>query len=113
MVHVTKLLVVLGGIAIFTGCAFTPQQANLSPTVSVMASDEGKNIAIGVRVIDERPSKSLGRCGSAYGAAAEITSTQDLAMIVQQQVMDGLRKKGFNPVEFGSTPQQANLSPTR
>lgn len=100
-----KSLVILAGIVTLSGCAFTPQQANLAPTVSIIASDEGKNVAVGVRVIDERPSKSLGRRGTAYGAAAEITAAQDLAVVVQQQVIDGLRKKGFNPVEFDRTKE--------
>jgi len=66
----------------------------------VLSSDVGKNATIGVKVVDERPSKSLGRRGTAYGAAAEITETQDLAVVVQQQGIDGLQKKGFNPVDY-------------
>ena len=82
------------------GCGYTPLKVNLAPTASVMASNEGRNVAVGIRVLDERPSKSLGRLTSAYGAAAEITATKDLDVVVKEQLMDGLRKKGFNPVEF-------------
>lgn len=96
-----KLFVVLAGLVLLCGCAFTRQQANLSPTLNVVSSDVGKNVTVGVRVIDERPSKSLGRRGTDYGAAAEITEAQDLAVVVQQQVIDGLRKRGFNPVDYG------------
>ncbi|MDB5770600.1 MAG: hypothetical protein JWM42_974 [Burkholderia sp.] len=85
------------------GCAFNPQQANLTPTITVASSNEGKNVAVGVRVVDERPSKSLGRRGTAYGAAAEITANQDLADVVEKQVVEGLRRKGFKPVAFSAT----------
>lgn len=80
---------------LLSGCAFTPQKANIAPTVSVMNSSEGQGIAVSVRVSDERPSKSLGRRGTAYGAAAEITAAQDVAAIAQKEILTGLRKKGF------------------
>jgi uncharacterized lipoprotein len=96
-----KLIVLIAGLALLGGCAFTRMQANLRPTVEVAASNEGKNVAVAVRVVDERPSKSLGRRGTAYGAAAEITAADDIAAVVQQQIVDGLRTKGFNPVDFG------------
>jgi uncharacterized lipoprotein YajG len=98
-----RLFISVVGLVLFSGCAFTQQHANLSPTISVVASTEGKNITIAVRVIDERPSQSLGRRGSGYGPAAEITSAQDVAAVVHQQVTDGLRKKGFSPVEYSDT----------
>lgn len=80
---------------LLSGCAFTPQKANISPTVSVMNSSEGSGIDVSVRVTDERPSKSLGRRGTAYGAAAEITAAQDIAVIAQNEIIAGLKKKGF------------------
>lgn len=95
---IALLAIVFG--AVLQGCAFNPQQANLAPRVSVQASAEGKNISVAVRVLDERPSKSLGRRGTAYGGAAEITAGQDLAVVVQQTVVEALAKKGFKPVEF-------------
>ena len=92
------------------GCTnIVPQQANLSPKVSVIASNEGRNIAVGVRVIDERASKDLGRHGFASTNTAEITATQDIVMVVQQQVLDGLRMKGFNPVKYGA-PKEPQLT---
>jgi uncharacterized lipoprotein YajG len=88
------VLVTLGG------CAFTPQKAALAPVVSVATSSEGKGVVVAVRVVDERPSKSLGHRGGGYGAAAEITSTEDVAMVVQKQVVEGLKKKGFEIVDY-------------
>jgi uncharacterized lipoprotein YajG len=95
-----KMFVVLPVLVVLFGCAFNRQQVNFSPTTNVMSSDLGKNVTVAVRVVDERPSKSLGRRGAGYGPAAEITEAQDLAVVVQQQLIDGLRKKGFNPVDY-------------
>lgn len=89
--------------ALVTGCAFTPQKANISPTVKTMTSSSGRGINIGVRVIDERPSKSLGHRGSAFGAAAEIRSTQEITLIIQREVSSALRNKGFTVVEYSET----------
>ena len=94
-------------LACMSGCAFTPQQATLAPAVNIVTSAEGKGVPVALRVVDERSSKSLGRRGTAYGAAAEITSAQDVAVIVQQQMIDGLKKKGFEPLDYdeGKSPR--------
>jgi hypothetical protein len=89
-------------VLVFQGCAFVPQKATLAPSLNVAASNEGRNVEIGVRVVDERTSKSLGRRGTAFGAAAEISSDQDVAALVQQQVTEGLQKKGFKVAAFGA-----------
>jgi uncharacterized lipoprotein YajG len=100
----TKLFVVLSVLVVFCGCQSTPQEVNFSPTPDVVSSDAGKNATVAVRVIDDRLSKSL---GSSDGT--EITGAQDLVAVVKQQVIDGLRKKGFNPVsiyyEEGKSPR--------
>lgn len=93
-------LLILALCAFVSGCAFNPQKANVAPTVAVMASNEGKGVSVAVRVVDERPSKSLGRRGTAYGAAAEITSVQEISFIVQREIGDALKKKGYSVVEY-------------
>jgi uncharacterized lipoprotein YajG len=96
-------LLILALCAFVSGCAFNPQKANVVPTVAVMASNEGKGVSVAVRVVDERPSKSLGRRGTAYGAAAEITSVQEISFIVQREIGDALKKKGYSVVDYGDT----------
>ena len=95
--------IVIVALLVSGGCAFKPQKANIAPTVSVMASSEGNGVAVAVRVSDERPSKTLGRRGTAYGAAAEITAAQDIAVVVQKEIIDGLKKKGFTTVDGNGT----------
>ncbi len=96
---ISSSIILIAALLASAGCAFTPQQANIAPTVTVMSSSEGKGVAVAVRVTDERPSKSLGRRGTAVGAAAEITAAQDVAAVVQKEIIDGLKKKGFVAVE--------------
>ena len=92
----------------FEGCAFTPQTANIAPTVDVVSSSEGKGIIVALSVTDERPSKSLGHRGAGFSNGAEIKEAQDLPAIVQKEVTDGLRKKGFLVVD-GSGSSNAKL----
>jgi uncharacterized lipoprotein YajG len=97
--HAHISTIALAALLTLSGCAFTPQTANIAPTVTVMTSSEGKGVAVMVQVTDERPSKSLGRRGTAYGAAAEITAAQDIAVVVQKEIIAGLKKKGFGVVD--------------
>jgi len=96
-----KLLPIGLLMALLTGCAFTPQEANLDPTISVMPSQEGQGVTVSVNVVDERPSKSLGHRGSGYGKGAEITATQDLDVVVYDKVTAALRTKGFTVADAG------------
>ena len=83
-------------VLLATGCAFTPQQAELNPTLDIASSDIGNNAKIFLTVQDERIDTSLGRRGTAYGAAAEISTNQDLSVVVRTQIEDGLRTQGFH-----------------
>lgn len=51
-------------------------------------------------MVDERASKSLGHRGTAYGKAAQITTDQDIAAVVQDKVSEGLRNKGYTVVPY-------------
>lgn len=96
-----KLLPIGLLMALLTGCAFTPQEANLDPTISVMPSQEGQGVTVSVNVVDERPSKSLGHRGSGYGKGAEITATRDLDVVVYDKITAALRTKGFTVTDAG------------
>lgn len=87
---------------LLSACAFNSQTARLAPTVDVQSSNEGRGVAVAVRVVDERASKSLGHRGTAYGAAAEITAAQDVAVVVHDQLVTGLQKKGFQVVDYAA-----------
>jgi len=84
----------------FTGCAFNAQKATFNPIVNVASSNAGKGSQVGLKVDDERPSSSLGHRGNAYGAAAEITTDQDLAALIREKVASGLTKEGYQVVNY-------------
>lgn len=86
--------------ALVSACAFSPQTADIAPTVNIVPSQVGDGVTVAVRVVDERPSKSLGRRGTAYGAAAEITAAQDLALVIQREVVKALEQKGFVTTDY-------------
>jgi len=95
--------IALGCLLLPVACAWSQQQVALAPVVNVAPSAEGNHIEVAVRVVDERNTLSLGRRGNEDIQGAEITASQDVALVVRQQVVDGLRKKTFTPVEYNET----------
>lgn len=91
-----SLFVVLGFV---TGCAYNPQTVALAPTVSLSPDDIGKGRQVSLEVVDERAEESLGHRGTTYGAAAEITTEQDVAAVVRDELAKGLRSHNFVPIE--------------
>lgn len=88
----------LAAIAL-SGCAYNAQTVKLAPEINVQESSVGSGVQVQVSVVDERSSKSLGRRGNAYGAAAEITAEGDITAVVRERVIDGLKRKGFIVVD--------------
>jgi uncharacterized lipoprotein YajG len=101
--NVFKIITIAVASAFISGCAFVPQEANIDPNISMMPSSEGHGVTVSVKVLDERPSKSLGHRVTAYGKAAEITSAQDVAVVVHEKIVYGLQAKGFDISDF--TPE--------
>lgn len=92
--------VVVAAVSVLSGCAFTPQTATINPTVDVASGDVGRGVTVAFRVVDERDSKAIGNRGGAFGKGAKITTTQDVAALVHEQLADGLRKKGFEVTDY-------------
>lgn len=87
-------------IGVIGGCAITPQQVNLLPTLTVLNSVEGTGVTVAVRVVDDRPSRTLGRLVGSSGGVVEVSSPHQVAVVVERCLVDGLKKKGFLPVDF-------------
>jgi uncharacterized lipoprotein YajG len=90
-------------VLLLSGCAFNKQVVTLKPTVNVPQSAMGSGVTVALKVVDERANTSLGHRGTAYGAAAEITTTQDLAELVRDQIRKGLEQQGYSVVANGAT----------
>lgn len=96
-------------VLLLAGCTQTPQQVWLAPTVHVQASFEGNGTTIAVNVVDGRPSKSLGYFGKTRDASSEITTAQDITAVVAQEILTGMRNKGFVVVD-GKSKGDAKLT---
>lgn len=90
-----------------SACAYTPQQAVLRPQVTVAEEGVGTGVSVGVKVMDERPDKSLGHRGAAFMKGAKISTDQDVAGVVHEAIAEGLRKKGFNPLPFDDQQEKS------
>jgi uncharacterized lipoprotein YajG len=90
-----------------SACAFTPQKAEIQPSLQVYASDIGQGRAVGVLVTDERDTQDLGNRGSAlFSKAAKISSDQNLAEVFRRALFDGLKAKGFAPTDISNSPDR-------
>ncbi|HET6912962.1 MAG TPA: YajG family lipoprotein [Rhodanobacteraceae bacterium] len=90
-----KMWFVFAAATLLSGCAFNAENVNLHPTISSPHTSEGQGVSVAVHVVDDRASKSLGHRGTAYGAAAEITTNADVAAIVSDKVAQALAARGF------------------
>lgn len=85
------------GLAL-SGCAYHAQKATVAPSLSIAASAIGEGTTVALRVVDERPSMSIGRRGNGMMQAADISSDQDMAEVFRQAIADGLTAQGFKVV---------------
>ncbi len=105
MRHVASGLLMLS----MTGCAFIDQQLRVEPHLTVVPSNIGEGKQVALRVIDDRQEQLIGKrgyhsgtYGGVYGGltgGAKISTDQDLAEVIRAVVRDGLRQKGFEPVD--------------
>lgn len=94
-----NVLVILASLML-GACAFTPQTADLNPTLHLTQSNIGKGTEISVRVVDERTQKILGHRGSAFMKGAKITTDQDIPGLFHGKIMEALAAQGFAPVAY-------------
>lgn len=104
-----KVLIAVATVLALSACSYTRQQASFAPTVVVAKSQEGQGAPVGLRVVDERPTKSLGHRGNFHGKAAEITTTQDIAKVFEEQVAEGLTSRGFKVVPYSESATRLSI----
>lgn len=104
-----KYLVLAAALVALSGCSYTRQTASFAPEVFVAATQDGQGEEVGLRVIDERPSKSLGHRGNFHGKAAEITTQQDIAQVFEAQIAAGLAKRGFKVVPYSASGTKLSI----
>lgn len=102
------LFLLVSLVSLFSGCAHGPQQIWLAPSINVPPSGEGRGVPVALSVVDRRPFRSLGQSGAAKDPATELTTSQDIAAVVRQEIMKGLQAKGFVPVH-GTVDEEVRL----
>lgn len=99
----TLLLSFLAVAVIGSGCAYFPQSARLAVEPKVAPSEQGRGVTIAVEVLDRRMTTTIGRRGvdSEY---AEITTKQNLAVLIRNALIAGFARKGFTAIPYEGEP---------
>ena len=85
----------------FNACSVADQKVSLHPTLDVKSENVGKNMQVGVQILDERPEQNLGYRGTdESGKGAVITTDQEVAEVFSEKIKEGLKKKGFEPISY-------------
>ncbi|WP_339417544.1 YajG family lipoprotein [Pseudomonas sp. RL_105y_Pfl1_103] len=80
------------------GCANSPQQLTPEPKLTTQLAPVGHGQAVSVRVVDGRPSPTLGSRGGLYPETALISvNAQDVLPKLQAQAEAAVRLLGFTP----------------
>ncbi|MFJ4134255.1 YajG family lipoprotein [Pseudomonas cyclaminis] len=80
------------------GCANSPQQLSPQPKLTTQLAPVGHGQPVSVRVVDGRPSPTLGSRGGLYPETALISVTgQDVLPKLQAQAEAAVRLLGFTP----------------
>jgi uncharacterized lipoprotein YajG len=85
------------------GCAWVRQSATLKLEPVITPSQIGNGVRVAVRVIDRRPSATIGYRGVDSKNAA-ITTGQDVAALFQEKLIEGLKRKGFDAFRYEGAP---------
>lgn len=90
-------------VALGVGCAWVPQTARIQVSPSVASSAEGRGVKFAVEVLDRRMTTKLGHRG-VDSENAQITSEQNIAVLVRDALVAGYVKKGFNAMVHEGEP---------
>jgi uncharacterized lipoprotein len=98
-------LLAVGSLTL-VGCAHSPQSLNPQPKLNAQLAPVGHGQQVAVRVVDGRPSQTLGTRGGLYPETSSITvNGQQLLPQLQAQAESAVRLLGFTPVQGGNGPQ--------
>ena len=88
------------------GCANSPQQLSPQPKLTTQLAPVGHGQPVSVRVVDGRPSPTLGSRGGLYPETALISvNAQDVLPKLQAQAEAAVRLLGFTPSNSPGVPQ--------
>ena len=93
---------------LLVGCAPSPQQLNVTPSVTATLSAVARQQPVVVTVRDTRSSPVLGTRGGLYPDTSNLTINPQALNHIRQQVEGALRQLGFSVVPDG-TPNANSL----
>jgi uncharacterized lipoprotein YajG len=85
------------------GCAWVSQTATLRLEPRTLPSKVGQGQTVAVRVLDRRPTHTIGYRGLDSKNAA-ITTDQNVADLFQQKLLQSLASKGFTTIPYDGAP---------
>jgi uncharacterized lipoprotein YajG len=86
-----------------TGCAWVSQTATLKLEPRTMPSKVGQGRTVAVRVLDRRPTHTIGYRGLDSKNAA-ITTDQNVADLFKEKLLESLAGKGFTAIPYDGAP---------
>lgn len=93
------------------GCAHSPQQISPKPEINAPLTAVGQGQPVVVKVVDGRPSPSLGTRGGLYPETSAISVTaQDVVPKLQAQAEAAVRLLGFTPSPNAYNAPQLTLT---
>lgn len=109
MIKKTRSVLAVFLLVLGSGCAFTPHEVQMSAAVPRMTSDIGKGITVGLRIIDDRDSSTVGQRG--VGMQGADVSANALIPHIERQTQQLLSDKGFKVVGYNdNTNTDAKLT---
>lgn len=101
-------LAVAGLAVVLSGCAHSPQQLNVTPSVTIPLSQVARQQPVVLTVQDSRSSPVMGTRGGLYPDSSNLTISNQAVPHLRQQVEQALGKLGFQVVPEG-TPNANSL----
>lgn len=80
---------------LLTACAYSPQQIQLNPAVSVNGSVTSASPAVALKVTDGRGTTKVGSLGGVYATTATISVGADVADAIRSQAAAAFQQLGF------------------
>lgn len=102
MSRFSRWLWVAGLAAVLAGCAHSPQQLNVVPSVTAPLSQVAQQQPVVVSVQDSRSSPVLGTRGGLYPESSNLTINPQAVSHLREQVEQALTKLGFQVVPEGT-----------
>lgn len=96
MIKIALLLCVIS----ISACSYNPQTVKLDPHITVAQTNIGQGREVAIKVVDERPSQTVGLRRGLLFEGARITTNQDVSLVFNAAFKEALATMGFTPVPY-------------